>query len=1037
MTFLTLTVGLLFAPFATGAAAASPAGAGAALAAGFANPPASARPLCYWMWMNGNVTREGITADLEAMAEAGIGGGFIFTLGGGRHNCDTPPGPADYLGPQWLARVKHAASEANRLGLELGMHNCAGWATTGGPWITPDLAMQNLVWSEIIVEGDREISEKLPQPEINRGYYRDIAVFAVPVNKDSGFRTRQWERKSGRHSCRNDRQPEFDPLPANSAIPHQSIINVTRFLRDDGTLKWDVPPGRWKIIRLGHTPNHFTNVPAPENATGPEIDKLRREGMDIHWKNGIQPVLDQLGALAGKSFNRLEIDSYESGLHHWTPRMIEEFRTRRGYDPTPYLLALTGRAIEDGAMTERFLWDYRRTIGDLFAENYYGYFADLCHSRGMSFATEPYTSCFEGLQVGAKADLPMAEFWADGSYSFSMRLAASLAHIHGRPVAAAEAFTTGPEISSRWLDHPGSLKRVGDLAWSKGINRFVLHSYAHQPWIDRVPGMTMGQYGCHFSRNSTWWKSGSAWLKYIARSQFLLQSGEFGADVLCFAGNAAPNGAADRDDIKATGYDYDGCGTDILADLKVSDGDVVLPTGKRYRLLVLPNHPFHTPAFARKLRELVRDGAKIVGPKPLHTPSLANFPASEDEVCAIGEEVWGKCDGQTVTSNRFGKGQVFWGVSPAEVLAGLNVKPAVQLPIDGAKLAWIQRCTKDADIFFISNQSNATVRTVIGFRAVGKKPEFWDAEQGTIRPAVGWTVAGEQVRVPLELAPEKSVFVVFRNQGKPEADPYVRVEGPVREKSTHSLTAPALAEFDAGQETRLRAWDNGVHTLYHATGKTNQMEVSGLPAVQTLAGPWTLRFQPNRGAPAEVSVEKLISWGEHPDSGIRYFSGTATTSTRFDLTEGFQKDGQEVWLDLGEVKVIAEVRLNGKNLGVLWHRPFRLEVSKALRLGSNTLEVDVSNLWVNRLIGDEQQPSDCEWTNKHLTRWPDWLTNGKLRPQPSRVTFTTWKHWNADDPLLPSGLLGPVTLRPARLVGIVSQDGSWSTEHCSARVSRR
>ena len=959
-----LAAGLFLPPMA--AAEPLPAGAGASLEAGFRQPPASARPHCFWTWMNGNVTREGITADLEAMAGGGIGGALIYNLAGPHHKCDTPAGPAGYLSPLWLDLLKHTASEADRLGIELSMHNCAGWATTGGPWITPDLAMQKLVSTEVIVEGGKRIEEKLPQPEVVLGHYRDIAVFAMPATIDSGFRVDQWQPKAGQRGGRAGRQPDLMPLAKGAAIPLEAITNVTRHLRADGTLTWDAPPGRWKIVRLGHTPTGATNCPAPASAAGLEIDKLRREGMDVHWKHGIQPVLDHLGPHVGKAFKMLEIDSYEAGLHHWTPRLREEFQQRRGYDPTPYLLALTGRAIGDGPTTDRFLWDIRRTISDLFADNYYGYFADICHRHGLGFTTEPYTSCFEGLQVGAKADVPMAEFFANGSYSFSMRLSASLAHLHGRPVAAAEAFTAGPPLG-RWLDHPGSLRRVGDLAWSEGINRFVLHSYAHQPWMDRVPGMTMGQYGCHFSRNSTWWKPGSAWLKYIARSQFLLQAGEPVADVLCFAGNAAPNGAANRDDVKAAGYDYDGCGTDILADLIVSNGEVVLPSGKRYKLLVLPNHPFHTPAFARKLRELVRDGATVVGPKPQHTPSLANFPASEEEVRAIGEEVWGTCDGKTATSNRFGKGQVFWGVSAAEVLAGLHIKPVVQLPAAGAKLAWIQRRTKDADIFFVSNQSNATVRTVVAFRAADRQPEFWDAEQGTIRPATGWTVADGQVNVPLDLAPEKSVFVVFRNTGTPKADPPVRVEE---------------------------------------------------PKPMTLSGPWTVRFPPNRGAPAEANFDKLISWSEHADPGIRYFSGTATTSTRFELPEGFLKDGQEVWLDLGEVAVIADVRVNGKNLGVLWHRPFRLEVGKALRAGSNTLEVDITNLWVNRLIGDEQQPADCEWTEQHLTRWPDWFTSGKPRPQSSRVTFATWKHWNANDPLLPSGLLGPVTLRRASRVAL-------------------
>ncbi len=520
--------------------------------------------------------------------------------------------------------------------------------------------------------------------------------------------------------------------------------------------------------------------------------------------------------------------------------------------------------------------------------------------------------------------------------------------------------------------------------------------------------MTMGQYGIHFERTNTWWEPGRAWMQYIVRSQFLLQSGEFGADVLCFAGNAAPNGAVYRKDLSTAGYGHDSCGTDILAALTVDEGELVLPSGKRYRLLLLPNHSFHTPAFARKLRELVRAGATVLGPRPQHTPSLAGFPATEKEVRAIGEEVWGKCDGKTATSNQFGKGRVFAGVSPAEVLAELDVPPAVQLPPGSPDLAWIHRRTTGTDIFFVSNQSENTTHAVIGFLAAGRKPEFWDAEQGTIRPAPGWTVDGAHVRVPLDLAPEKSVFVVFRQSGTPDPDPVVRAEGPANDGLPPGL--------DAVDGPRLRAWRNGPHTLHHTSGKTKQLEVADLPAPRPLSGPWTLRFQAGRGAPGEAVLNPLIPWNEHPDPGIRHFSGTATNTVRFELPEDFLTNSREIWLDLGEVEVIAEVRLNGKNLGILWHPPFRVEVGKALRPGANTLEVDVTNLWVNRLIGDEQHPDDCEWTEKALTRWPDWLTSSKPRPQPARVTFTTWKHWNAADPLLPSGLIGPVTLRPARLV---------------------
>lgn len=988
------------------------------LEAGFRNPPAQARPHTFWHWMNGNVSREGITADLEAMARVGVGGVMVFNVAGS-HACDTPPGPIDYMSPAWLDLVRHTAEEADRLGLEVCMQNCAGWSTTGGPWIKPEHAMQALVSTELTIDGGRTIERKLEQPAVCENYYRDIAVYAYPTPKNDGFRVEEWRQKAGQRGGRFGRQPDLTPAPADAAIDPKTVRDVTERMRADGTLVWDVPPGRWTIVRLGHTPTGMRNHPSPDSGRGLEVDKLARAGLDVHWREGIQPVLDRLGPLAGKVFKGILVDSYEAGLNHWTPRMREEFRQRRGYDPGAYLLALTGRLVGDGPSTDRFLWDFRRTIADLFADNYYGYFADLCHSHGLQFAAEPYTSCFEGLAVAAKADLPMSEFWADGNYSHTVRMAASIAHTHGRPIAGAEAFTAAPAIG-RWQNHPGSLKRVGDLVWTQGINRLVLHRYAHQPWLDLAPGMTLGQYGCHFERTNTWWEQGRAWMQYIARSQFLLQSGEFAADALVFGGNAAPNLGVARNDLKAAGYDYDGCGTDIMAELKAEGGYVVLPCGKRYRLLVLPDTPFQTPAQARKVRDLVRAGAAVLGPKPLHTPSLSDFPASEQEVRSIGETVWGECDGRAVTSNRFGRGVVFAGIAPAEALARLETPPAVQISPDPAALAWIHRHTPDADIFFVSNQSRAALHAVVGFLAAGRRPELWDAERGVLRPATGWIVSGKHVRVPLDMAADDSIFVVFRHAGKPAADPFVRAEGPARQDAASRQAALDAHELE---QPFLRAWTNGRHVLQRESGAVKHIEIAGLPEPVQLSGPWTLRFAPHRGAPAEARFDRLASWAENSDPGIRYFSGTAANSIQFDLPEGFLRKDQEVWLDLGDVAVIAEVRLNGQNLGILWRRPFRVEASKALRPGPNTLQVNVTNLWINRLIGDEHYPDDCEWTDAHLTRWPEWLVAGKPRPSTERVAFTTWKHWRATDPLRPSGLLGPVALYPARLVPLPAGAG--------------
>ena len=980
------------------------------LEAGFRNPPAKTRPHAYWPWMNGNITREGITADLEAMARVGMGGGQIFNIAGAS-GCDIPAGPIDYFSDEWLDLVKHSASEAKRLGLEICLHNCAGWATSGGPWIKPENASQIVVSTEIKVAGGKRINRKLPLPGIRENYYRDIAVFAFPTPKNDKARLSRWTTGALYRACRTGRQPSLKPTSADAAIAPKTIVDISKHMRADGTLAWDAPAGSWTILRLGYTPTGNTNQPSPDSGRGLEIDKLSPEGLDIHWREGIQPVLDHLGPLVGKGLNNILIDSYEGGAANWTPRLREEFRKRRGYDPSGYLIALTGRIVGDGPTTSRFLWDFRRTVADLYADYYYGHFAKKCRDRGLLFSTEPYRGPFESLKVASHADIPMGEFWTNQIYAGSLKLASSAGHITGHPLIGAEAFTAGPG-HGRWKMHPGSLRQIGDLAWTRGINRFIFHRFTHQPWLDRVPGMTMGQYGSHIDRTNTWWEQGRAWMKYIARSQFLLQQGDFVGDVLYFVGEASPAVGVSRKDIKAAGYDYDLCGTDVLAGLKLADGAVVVPSGKRYRLLVLPNTPFQTPALARKLRDLVRAGAAVLGPKPKYTPSLAGMGDSEKEVRSIAEEVWGKCDGAAVKSNRFGKGRIFAGISPAEALAMLKVVPDVKLPED---LAWIHRRTAGADIFLVSNQSGKAAETMAGFRVGPKQPELWDAEQGTISQAAGWTVSGRHARVPIRLLPGKSIFVVFRHPGKPQPDPYVKVEASGRKSPSWP------ARLDGSQGGRLRAWNNGPHTLVRASGKTRKIEVTGLPNPLTLAGPWDVRFQAKRGAPRQTRFGQLMSWSDHRDPGIRYFSGTATYSIHFEVPKGFVKPGQEVYLDLGDIAVIAEVRLNKKSLGILWHGPFRIEVSKALRVGTNTLEVDVTNLWVNRLIGDERLPADCQWTEAHLRGWPDWLTSGKPRPVPARITFTTWKHWSADDPLLPSGLIGPVSLRCARLVPLLTR----------------
>ena len=452
------------------------------LAAGFSQPPAAAKAGVLWMWMDGYISKEGITADLEAMDRVGIGRALIFNI-----FQSFPAGPAPFFRPQWFDVFNHAVSEAGRLGLEISFHNCAGYSSSGGPWIKPENAAQIIVVGETQAQGGTTFDAVLPQGILWKGFHRDISVLAFPTPTDA-TRTPNINKMAivgHGHPNLNGQQPSPRQVPAGAIIDPARMIDLTDKMDGDGRLRWEVPAGNWTILRIGHTAAGKVNVPSPGSGQGLECDKLSREAMDVHWAGGIQPILDKVGPLAGKVLNVSHIDSYEVGGGNWTPLMREEFRKRRGYDIVPFLPAMTGRIVSSSEITERFLWDLRRTISDLFAENYYGHFAELCHKHGLQAMCEPYDGPFECLQVGAKVDLPMAEFWAnpDADHSHVAKLAASIAHTRGTTLVPAESFTAFPK-NSRWTGDPAFLKGRGDAMWCEGINRFELHTYAHQPWTN-------------------------------------------------------------------------------------------------------------------------------------------------------------------------------------------------------------------------------------------------------------------------------------------------------------------------------------------------------------------------------------------------------------------------------------------------------------------------------------------------------------------------------------------------------------------------
>jgi hypothetical protein len=1067
------------------------------LESGFLNPPDSAKPQTWWHWMNGNITKAGITADLEAMKQIGLGGATIVNV-----DCQIPRGPVNFMSPEWRGDFKFAMQEASRLGLKMCVENCAGWSSSGGPWNTVTNAMQRVTTSELEVTGPTNFSDILPQPQTKLNFYRDIAVLAFP-SSEAEATIQNIQSKAGFNGGAVLSSGNADDSTAG-AIQQREMVDVTSKLTATGKLNWRVPAGKWIILRVGYTPTGVKNHPAPEEGTGLECDKFSKEALDAHWAGFMQKVLDDIGPLAGKTLDSSLVDSYEVGGQNWTENFREEFQKRRGYDMTKFLPAFTGRIVDNPAVSERFLWDVRRTIADLFAENYYGHFAELCREHGLMNAVEPYEGPFESLQCGAPADVVMGEFWSGSQGHPSVKMVASIAHIYGKTIVGAESFTASPGAQTgRWQEYPYSLKTLGDLMYCQGLNRYTFHRYAMQPWTNRWPGMTMGQYGFHFERTETWWNQGKPWIDYITHCQFLLQQGRAVADAAYFTGESVPVMMRVGNPALPAGYDYDAIDADVLLHgATVQNGRITLASGANYAVLILPPDDVNmTPQMLACIRKLVRAGATVVGPRPQHSPSLDGYPKCDVQVKKLAAELWNKCDGATVLENSDGKGRIIWGKSLADIFAAQNLKPDFEFQGASADthLAYAHRVAGVADIYFVSNQRRKFDSAECTFRVSGKVPELWHPDTGVIEPAPVWHTQDGRITVRLDFDPAGSVFVIFRNEadgadhvvaasgsfatetatmpkleiqhavytatdGAGEMDVTTKLSDLVRDGQltvtvnndifgvdpagnhekelrvdysldgqpghvvTHeneTLTLPLTTTIGqslkwetsvaADSSPVVKAWDNGQVELHTAGGKVLRANAADLPAPQKITGSWDLSFPPNWGAPPSVTLDKLISWTDHTNDGVRYFSGTASYEKDIEISADRLTAGCELWLDLGVVKDFAEVSVNGQDFGVLWKPPFRVNITAAAKPGVNKLVVKVTNLWPNRLIGDEQLPADVEWYGKQLKGWPQWLLDGQPSPT-GRLTFTTWHHYAKSSPLLESGLLGPVTLRTAEII---------------------
>lgn len=943
------------------------------LKSNFRQPPRSYGVNCWWWWLNGNVTKEAITKDLEAMKSKNFQGAMIFDAGGHnqRGNKDIPAGPL-FGSDAWNELFVFALDEAKRLGLEIGFNIQSGW-NLGGPCVTPQYAAKQLTYAETRISGGASLARQLPQPPVRKGFYKDIAVLAFPLAKASETPepVEALDLKLGFHELGGS-APDCRFLLTNTPrdaakksagpalrIDRRDLIDLTARMDAGGLLKWDAPAGEWNVIRIGYTCTNSAVSTSSNAWQGDVLDYMSRDAFDFYWNTVVEPIFKAAGRHVGTTLKYMETDSWECGGMNWTDHFAREFRACRGYDLVPYLPLVAGYVIDDIDTSNAFLADFRKTLGELVAHNHYARFAEHAHRYNMGIQPEsagPHAGPMDGIKNYGFSDIVMSEFWAPSPHRprpqdrYFLKQASSAAHIYGKKIVGAESFTT---IGPHWNDELWSNQKPSfDHEICSGLNRLYFHTFTCSPPEMGLPGQEYFA-GTHINPQVTWWEKSDALIDYIHRTQLLVQNGSFVADVLYYYGDHVPNVFPFKhwDPAGAMpGFDYDVTDETVLTRLRVQDGKITVPGGVTYRVLVLPDHRILSLEALEKVKDLLTQGACIIGHKPQQMASLVGGASSQKRFSRLCDEIWGAAT-EAKGERNYGKGRIAWGISAKEYLLSQHVPADFSILGNNSTTDYIHYTAGTTHIYFISNQTKERKSIAARFRQSGLQPELWDALTGRIRDANAFSQAGGLTTVPLTLEPYGATFVVFhRPIGK------------------------------------------------QAQGKGSR-NYPDYETVQEITGSWTVSFNPQRGAPASVTFPRLIDWTTHPDEGIRYYSGKAVYRHVFPLT--FAREQQAAYfLELGEVKDvgIATIRINGKEKGTVWTHPFRVEITDDLKEGENVLEIEVINSWYNCVAGDElSPPGTLKYTHTNIVLKNDFTG----RPRPGI-------------PLSPSGLLGPVTLKKAK-----------------------
>ncbi len=1007
----------------------------------FRNPPDSIRIAAYWYWLNDNLSPEGVVKDLHAMKKAGITRAQIGMIGVD----GIPDGDVTYNSERWWETLHQALKTAGELDIEIGIFNCPGWSQSGGPWVKPEQSMRHLVSAEVDVEGAGTQTIKLPEIADACNYEAVIAYPALsddaftrtwnlsksegqplaaslklekadtirtllinvetPINTAATLKTRDGEGWKDLKTFAIDRynaernvgfepyapiiisipetvasemmleiaapgngdinvelteRPMVErsaekslakmcqvPLPmwdfylwpqspeyadAKWTIDPSKVVNLTDKVKD-GTLTWDVPEGRWTVSRIGMATTGVTNSPATAEATGLEIDKMNKEHLESHFDAYIGEILRRIPAEDRKTFRIVVEDSYETGGQNWTDGLTQKFTERYGYDPTPYLPVLNGIPVGSSDMSDRFLWDLRRLVADLIAYEYVGGLKEISNAHGLTTWLENYGHWgfpAEFLQYGGQSDEIAGEFWSEGSLGdIENRAASSCGHIYGKNKIWAESCTAGGKPFERY---PNVMKQRVDRFFTEGINASLLHLVIHQMDTDEEPGIA-AWFGNEFNRKNTWFEQLGVFTDYLRRCNYVLQQGSYIADAAYFIGEDAPKMTGECNPALPAGYSFDYINAEILKDhAKVKNGRLVLDSGMEYSVLVLPKQETMRPEMLACIEKLVKDGLTVVGSDPVRSPSLEGYPDADERVRATAAKLWLP----DTKVNTYGNGKVWaYGTALVEVFADLGIVPDLAVAASDSMPLFIHRRLKDADIYFVANPNTETISFSSTFRVDSDmKAQWWDATNGEIRSLPELTAANEGVTLPMTLQPLESAFIVFRKD----------IEAP-----TSGSNCPAPTEI-----------------------------------ADLSANRWSISFDTLRRGPSEpIETDSLFDWSKSADKGIANYSGTAVYTSTFNIDS---VPSGSTYIDLGNVMVMAKVKINGKDAGGVWTHPYRVNITPLIAQGENTLEVEVVNTWHNRLVGDAALP-----VNK-------------------RLTWTNLPEWNPAEPLQEAGLLGPVKI---------------------------